>query len=177
MGGNIIKINSALIYPKFDYVFNDFVEYFETFRKINDTYKTLGKLMVNSFYGRTGLKPKEEISFFIQTKKELDDITKLYDKGDILINSLEEINDIWFITIQLTEASTKTLNKLGYSIKKEQPFNIAIASSITAKARIKLYNGFLNVQKNGGRILYCDTDSIIASFYKKVDNEKHGEIF
>lgn len=177
MGGKIIKINSALIYPKTDYIFNDFVEYFEKFRKINDTYKTLAKLMVNSFYGRTGLRPKEEISFFIHNKEEFNEIMELSNRNELIINSLEEINNIWFITIELSEKSIKLLNKIGHSIKKEKPFNIAIASSITAKARIKLYNAFLSVQKNGGRLLYCDTDSVIAAFNRNVDNERHGEIF
>ncbi len=42
--------------------------------------------------------------------------------------------------------------------------NVAIASAITAKARIRLYHAFKDVLSNGGRLLYCDTDSIVASF-------------
>jgi hypothetical protein len=48
------------------------VEYFESFRKVNREHKILGKLMINSFYGRTGLSLKEEISFFVNNKEELD---------------------------------------------------------------------------------------------------------
>lgn len=94
MGGIVNKINSALIYPSYGYVFNEFVECFEKFRKINDTYKTLGKLMINSFYGRTGLKPREEISFFIQNEKELSILLNLSNIGKIEITFLEEVNKI-----------------------------------------------------------------------------------
>jgi hypothetical protein len=71
-GGEILKINSGLIYENFDYVFKEFVEYFENFRKVNNEHKILGKLMINSFYGRTGLSLKEEFSFFMNSKEELD---------------------------------------------------------------------------------------------------------
>jgi hypothetical protein len=70
-GGKILKINSGLIYENFDYVFKDFVEYFEGFRNINNEHKILGKLIINSFYGRTGLSLKEEFSFFLNGKEEL----------------------------------------------------------------------------------------------------------
>ena len=45
--------------------------------------------------------------------------------------------------------------------------NVALAAAITPKARIKLYKGFKEVEKAGGRILYTDTDSIIAAFRTK----------
>lgn len=67
---------------------------------------------------------------------------------------------------------------LKKKIKKKPKANVAIAAAITAKARIKLYRGFLEVIKNGGRVLYCDTDSIFAAFPKdkNVENKKLGEI-
>ena len=177
MGGKISQINSGLIYEKYDYIFSDFVSYFEKFRQKNNTYKTLGKLMINSFYGRTGIKPKEEYSFFIMTLEELNFYINLSDKGEIVINSIEEINKIWFISLKLTDKTIKILLEKNHKIKKGESLNIAIASSITAKARVKLYKGFQAVQKMGGNILYSDTDSVIAEFHRSVDNEQHGEIF
>lgn len=67
----MLRINSGLLYDNFDYVFKDFVEYFESFRNINNEHKILGKLMINGFYGRTGLSLKEEFSFFLNSKEEL----------------------------------------------------------------------------------------------------------
>jgi hypothetical protein len=40
-----------------------------------------------------------------------------------------------------------------------------------------LYKGFLSVEKNKGKILYTDTDSIIAEFDRNIDNEIHGDLF
>ena len=48
--------------------------------------------------------------------------------------------------------------------KKKIKSNIAISSAITSKSRIKLYNEFSNVINNKGKLLYCDTDSIFATF-------------
>ena len=42
--------------------------------------------------------------------------------------------------------------------------NVALASAITAKARIRLYYAFKDVLNSKGRLLYCDTDSVVAAF-------------
>jgi hypothetical protein len=42
--------------------------------------------------------------------------------------------------------------------------NVSYASAIASKARIKLYKAFLEVIADGGRILYCDTDSIFSAY-------------
>jgi hypothetical protein len=49
-------------------------------------------------------------------------------------------------------------------INKNSKANVAIAAAITSKARIKLYAAFGDVLRAGGRLLYCDTDSVIAAF-------------
>jgi hypothetical protein len=46
--------------------------------------------------------------------------------------------------------------------------NVAVAACITSKARIKLYKAFLGVKSVGGRVLYCDTDSIFVAFKKNI---------
>ena len=45
--------------------------------------------------------------------------------------------------------------------------NVALAAAITSKARIKLYESFITIDSAGGRILYCDTDSIFVAFPKE----------
>lgn len=67
--------------------------------------------------------------------------------------------------------------KLALKKEKSSNSNVAFASMITAKARIKLYRAFLTIIKNDGRLLYCDTDSIFAGFYKNMDNKQCDEIF
>jgi hypothetical protein len=44
--------------------------------------------------------------------------------------------------------------------------NVSIASAISSKARIKLHKLLMDIQKDGGRILYTDTDSAFAAYNK-----------
>jgi len=176
-GGIVKKINSGLIYENFDYIFKEFVEFFEKFRKINEENKILGKLIINSFYGRTGLTIKEEYSIFVNSKKEYDKIMDLFDKNILEIRKIEEINRIYLITFKINKNLRNYLMEKNEFIREEKNLNIGIASSITSKARIKLYEGFMQVEKNKGRILYCDTDSIFAEFEKSVLDQKMGDIY
>ena len=66
--------------------------------------------------------------------------------------------------------------EFNLSLKKEKS-NVAIASAITSKARIKLHKAQNDVIKNKGRLLYSDTDSIFAAYKTNVDNQIHGSIF
>ena len=69
---------------------------------------------------------------------------------------------------------------IGYRKKEKSISNVLISASITSKARIKLYRGIDEVIKNGGRVLYTDTDSIIAAFkeneYENKLDIKMGEV-
>jgi hypothetical protein len=92
-------------------------------------------------------------------------------------NKLDEeiINNINFDKY----SKIKKINEvtIGYKKSNKKICNVSISSAITAKARIKLYIGFMDVINNEGRILYCDTDSIIASFSKenKIENKYLGK--
>ena len=44
------------------------------------------------------------------------------------------------------------------------PLNLGAAAVIAARARATLYRGFRGVIESGGRLLFCDTDSIVAAF-------------
>lgn len=157
-GGKINKIYSAIVYDEFDYIFNNFVSEFETFRNLGGSYKTFGKLIINSLYGRLAMSNSNEKSEIINAIN-----LKNY------INNKKILSTSIFNKICLITYITKEQNKI-FS-------NIALASAIASKARIKLHKAFLEVIKNGGSIKYCDTDSIFASFNKNVDNEKHGEVY
>lgn len=41
---------------------------------------------------------------------------------------------------------------------------ILLAAAITALGRIKLYKDICSVLEHGGKVAYCDTDSIFAEF-------------
>lgn len=104
-------------------------------------FKKIGKLLINSFYGRLGLQDEMHI---------------------MSISHMNIADD--YKTLLNVILSKKT-------IKPNSNSNIAVAASITSKARIKLYEAFQDVWDNTGRILYCDTDSVFAAF----DKNKHVE--
>jgi hypothetical protein len=104
-----------------------------------------------------GMSSLKTDSFFIN----FDDINNYIKKGNVV--NIKKINKIALIEVESND-TIKTKN------------NVGIASAITSKARIKLYNSQKSVINNNGRLLYSDTDSIFASFKNNVINETHGEI-
>ncbi len=166
-GGKVNKILYALTFENYDYVFREYVEFFTNLRTKSEAYNVFGKLMINSMYGRLGMREIENYSF-ITYKNELNNL-----KEKININSIRELNNIALIDCIFDKKLENFLN-----IKKQKTKNnIVIAAAITAKARIKLYEAQEAVIKNGGRLLYSDTDSIFAAYKKNVINEQHGEVF
>lgn len=165
--GKILKIEFALIFSNYDIVFNEFIDFFTNLRKKSEAYNSFSKLMINSMYGRLGMRDSDTISF-VERKEKVENINKKYD-----VLSIRNINEISLIEIKATEKAKKDFKKTNTSVKN----NIVLASCITSKARIKLYNAQKSVINNGGRILYSDTDSIYAAYPKNVLGEKHGEVF
>ena len=157
MGGIIKNIELGLIYEKYDYLFKDFIEDFMELRKENDIMNTFGKLVINSLYGRLGMNDMDTETLIIEKNK----FEEIYNSINKKLLSFNVINDCVIVEI-------KTDKKIR--VKS----NIVLASSITSKARIKLYNAQQDVIKNGGKLLYSDTDSVYASYDKDVSKEKHG---
>lgn len=157
-GGEIITIEYAIIYEKYEKCFELYIKEFEELRKKGGEYKTLSKMIVNSLYGRLGMRKKNEKTILIKSNEYLDYLSK-------------------YNIISASFLSKHAL--ISYETKDDTSLfsNIAIASAITSKARIKLYEGYMSVIKNGGRVLYSDTDSIFAAYKRDVTNEIHGEIF
>lgn len=165
MGGLIKKINYCIEFDHYDFIFNDFISYFNKIKEKGNDYKTFGKLMINSLYGRLGMKEITNHSLFLN-KNEFD-----YYSNNYKIIDFTEINNFFLVKIEICENFRKR-----HKIQKTKN-NISIASSITSKARIKLYKAQQSVISNRGRLLYSDTDSIFASYNKNVLGEKHGDIF
>lgn len=145
-GGKIIKIKKGILFEDYSKCIYNFIEKNDLIRKKGGLYKQIGKNNNNTFYGRIGMKT-EEINESILNNID-------YDFNEY--TKIENINGV----------------KIGFKKKtSKKTSNVSVAACITSKARIKLYKGFLDVIKNGGRILYCDTDSIIASFPKNLEVE------
>jgi hypothetical protein len=101
----------------------------------------------------------------------------LSEEGRINVMDIEEVNNLYLITLKIDKNSKKILEDKDIYMREEKNLNIAIASSIASKARVKLYKAFDQVLKNKGRLLYCDTDSVFAEFENDVTNIKMGDIF
>jgi DNA polymerase elongation subunit (family B) len=73
-----------------------------------------------------------------------------------------KINETYLVVITINQKSDKYYKKKSNNNIR----NVSYASAIASKGRIKLYEGLKNVERDGGRILYYDTDSIFAAYPK-----------
>jgi hypothetical protein len=151
-GIKILKILDRVSCEYYDYFIKDFITKNNEIRKISILHKQIGKNNNNTFYGRLGMDPE---------RLEEEIISNLDNKKYV---KTCKINDVY----------------LGYTNTEKNVSNVLISASITAKARIKLYKGMMNVIGAGGRLLYTDTDSIIAAFninkYKNILDKNLGEV-
>ena len=151
-GVEIISVRKMISAQYYDNFIKDFVELNDEIRKISPIHKIIGKNNNNTFYGRLGMNP-ERLEEEITNKLDINKYEKVV-----------EINGAF----------------IGYKKKEKSISNVLISASITSKARIKLYRGIDEVIKNGGRVLYTDTDSIIAAFkeneYENKLDIKMGEV-
>ena len=147
---SFLKVVCGLVTKDYDCILKDFILNLNKIRDQGGIKKDIGKLLINSFYGRMGVGDELDL---IELKKKIN-LDRVY--GEIGGS---------FITKRRV-------------LKKTQA-NVAIAASITAKARIRLYRAIMAVQEVGGRVLYCDTDSIVVAFKKesRVEDRQLGEVF
>lgn len=165
-GGEIIKINYGYEWEKEAPVFKKFSEHFLERRDEGIKENFFGKITSNSVFGRLSMNFKFTETKIISKKK-------LFDfKSKNTIIKIISINNI-----AIVKYKTKNIN----NGEKKNNNNVSYGAAITSKARIKLHKGFKEVIKNGGKILYCDTDSIFAAFkiseYKSKINTNIGEVF
>ena len=112
----------------------------------NSGYRSLSKLLLNSLWGRLGMKTNKPKKAFINNSN---DLLKLMINPSYEVNSFYELSDDSLL--------------LSYALKSEceqiQSYvNVVLAAYTSALARIHLYN-YLDILKE--RCLYHDTDSII----------------
>lgn len=138
----------GLISTKNEKILFEFLNTLNQFKDNNSIKKKLGKLLINSFYGRLALR---DDMFSIELVNELK-----HHKSYGMLND-------FFIIKKKIQKSTKN--------------NIAIAAAIASKARIKLYEAQQEVLNHNGHLLYSDTDSIFASFNKNnnIENKLLGK--
>ena len=108
----------------------------------------IAKLMLNSLWGKFAQKdPKNEHRLITDTTHWFKLVTA-YNDGGPTIDVLRMTDDYCFVSLGLPEGENLHLSTT----------NIALASFVTAHARLRLYSA---LSMCGTRALYCDTDSIV----------------
>lgn len=160
----MVEVLNSLVYEKYENVFADFVNRFIQIRKSGGYLNIFGKLMINSLYGSFALKPEDNFAYFTFSEEEFESILKNFE-----VDSFYRINNLFYLQIKKNYKSNKFFLK---NKKKKDIRNISYSAAITSKARVKLYKAFQEVISDGGRILYCDTDSIFAGYSKENQEDK-----
>ena len=104
------------------------------------------KIIANSLYGVWGLRTLD---------REGIEIARPENSSWALDMATEKLLDIKNIGEYIV---TRRLHDLPI-----KDCNVAIAAAVTSEARLKLYRLMRDIQRHGGKILYCDTDSIITT--------------
>jgi hypothetical protein len=169
-GGVVLDVVSSYEYSDLNFVFNEFITEFSSIKKMGGLYKIFGKLMINSLYGSFAMSDKNYSSVVCYSESEF---KKILESTDVI--EVCKKNSCYIVKILINHKSYSIFNSnekdLLYSTR-----NISYASIISSKARIKLYKAFKDVLASGARILYCDTDSIVAVYNEKKLNQRVGEV-
>ena len=112
------------------------------------------KIIANSGYGFWGLRSRDRDSIVITEKGNID-IYKYLNENRLI--NIREIGDY---------VSMRVVKDL-----EMKDFNVGIASAISSYSRMKLWNAMHDFESKGGKVYYCDTDSIITDFDMSKDPE------
>jgi hypothetical protein len=126
-------------------------------RKKDKISKIIWKIIPNSFIGRLGLKRDYEKTIIIHKDN--------YNACDYRIVKDKKINNFFVVTIKTLDNT-----KIDHS-------NVCYAAITTSKARILWWESANFVQNNGGRLLYCDTDSLFVAYTDNIIGQQHGNIY
>jgi hypothetical protein len=141
-------------------------------KKRGGVYKTFGKLIINSLYGGLAMNEKDYMSFVCFSQKEAENLNE---KADVKEHFVK--NNCHIFKIIKNKKSNAIINKNEVNWSNTlSTRNVIYASAIASKARIKLYKALKEVLNSGGRLFYCDTDSIAAGYNINRINEVFGEV-
>lgn len=155
-GGQIIEIYWGMLYDSMGKIFIDFAEHCISNRSNSLIDKLLWKMIPNSFIGRLGLRNDNEKTLILDDKD--------YDPKSLDVISDKKINNKWIVRV-------KDLNN------KKASGNVTYASIVTSKSRVVWWKHANKIIKDGGRILYCDTDSLFIAFKTNKIGCRWGEVF
>jgi hypothetical protein len=139
-----IKFKKARIKQKF---FNDgFRNKAKSKAEGNPAMAQAYKIIINSGYGFWGLRTKDRDGVIIcepnsheyMNYLNTDKLVSIREQGDYVLCRIKKDLDVC-------------------------DFNVSIAAAISSYARSKLHNMLTEIRKVGGKIFYCDTDSVICN--------------
>lgn len=154
-----ISCDIACVYER-GILFEDYVDFFYSKRK---EYKNLGheafsymcKIFLNSLYGKFG--QRNEAYEFVEILKNAEDGVHEYFDMDKNINVKERI--------------VNGMKERSIGLREGPDSFVAIASHITADARMQLWKYFLIARREN--IYYCDTDSMIVNLKGYLNCKKY----
>ncbi len=145
--GKITNVTRSVWYGR-KTLFFDFVKELYSFRDKNaNTYDEglalISKLMMNSLYGKFGMNE---------------------DRREILLLQKDEKPPEGSTFPRFEGGEEDLLSRVCYVEKRVAPPYIIpqISAHITALARVRLWNFMAEVLRRGGKLYYCDTDSLIT---------------
>ena len=131
--------------------------------------RTIAKLFLNSLYGKFASHYFLNTSQVVYDQNDVESLANLF-KINSIIDVAADIKVVnYCLSVQANpnqiKADKDTIRdayKKSNQVLDDKNINMAIASAITAHARITLYNLYEEVENIGGKLCYSDTDSVFA---------------
>lgn len=181
LGCQILKIYKVLHYEKKGIIFNNFIDdlYSKRINSDNNIDNMLYKSIMNSLYGRFGLRKQKSLSqwfpseTFLQNNTYYTSVIKEYGKKNEIMNyQLDDDETSSNKSINLSSERKKEILSLHYKEKRKHKYyivSVQISAAISSYARIKLIKDmYRHMNENNALIYYYDTDSIFTD--KKLNN-------
>lgn len=161
VNGQITSIKRSVWYQR-KTLFFDFVKELYSYRdkrslNFDEGLALIAKLMMNSLYGKFGMNE---------------------DRREIIVLDKDEKPPEGATFPRFEDGQEDVLSRVCYVEKRVTPSYIIpqISAYITSLARIRLWNFMADVIRMGGRLYYCDTDSIITDIDNLPCSSELGEL-
>jgi len=182
--GYKITVINGYNFNKVKGVFTDYVKdiYAIKAKPINKTQKTIAKSLLNNLLGRFGIDLDKSITKVIspQEFEQKSAINKIVSYKNISNNKML-VTYVPKLDYDIIKSHDLDFLKVSRKIKDSEVeyranTSIVISAAITAYARIHINKVKLYIIKNGGKIYYSDTDSIVTNIQLPADMVSENEI-
>src|SRR5260221_532251 len=174
-----VKIHYGYTYNEKRPIFKSYVDIYYKYKKRNKNNKgksLISKLLLNSLYGRFGLKDINNETKIVNKAEALNIILKYKVLENQILDEESDLEYIKYIkepSSILYQTNFPEFLKLTKNFNTRNDFftrNVGIAAMITSKANIFM-DKFINLENNN--CYYTDTDSVVLE--KPLDNKYIGE--